>query len=300
MPFGPIASQASTGQGGLRFPFAFYPESLMQIIQQKSPPAITPPLVPPGAIPEPAPAPVPAPAPAEPQPLQGSMMPGAPIQAPIPASTGNIVTSTENLDPEKTGQIRTSESMLTSLNPVQMGAGIIGGIAGVLQQNAAMKRMEEAYNRDAYGGLSNVREQMQNVSPEATRRATQAQLSTAQGAAVSNAMNMAAGKVAQQGGVAIGGQAQRVQDVAAMAAAAPFAQQMAQAEQSYLQNQQQKLAQLEGVNNSIANLSNHVSYLQEQRRNPLLGLLEGTLAGATGGSQLKSLIDNSAGLVAGR
>lgn len=177
----------------------------------------------------------------------------------------------------------------TALNVVGTGVGLASGL---FQKDAKQKRIEEEYNKKAYGSLQNAQEANKQMSPEATRRAQLGQLSEAKEGAVDNALNMAAGQVASTGGGVINGKAGLAGVSAATAAATPYAQQGAAIEGQKLQNEQAIVARDESLGNSIASLSNHVSYLQEQARNPLKAALEGSLAGATAAGAMGDLLNN--------
>jgi hypothetical protein len=173
--------------------------------------------------------------------------------------------------------------------------GIAGALSGMAAKNAQLKRVEEDYTKRAYGTLENALEQNRNLNPEATRQAAAQTLSTGLSAAQDNAANMVAGQVANQGGGVIGGQAGVAGASAVQAASTPYLQQMASLQGQKLQAEQQQVAQTESIGNSIGNLSNQISYLQEQKANPLKSILEGAVAGVTGGGSIANILEPELG-----
>lgn len=182
--------------------------------------------------------------------------------------------------------------MIDPFSLLNIGSSVVGGLSGVLGGGTKNKRIEEEYNRKAYGTLQNAQEANRQKSPEAIRRAQLGQLEGTKNAAVDQALNAATAQTANTGGGVINGQAGLAGVSAATAAATPYAQQAAAIEGQKFANESQKVAQEESLGANIASLSNHVSYLQEQARNPLKAALEGTLAGATAGGAIGDILNN--------
>lgn len=180
---------------------------------------------------------------------------------------------------------------MSPLDLLNIGGGLVGGISGALGGGTDLRRIEEEYNRRAYGGLMNQQDKNNARNPEATRRAALLQLSRSRTAATQEAASAAAGQVAGQGDVVNAAKTATAVGSAVTAAGAPMDAQAAQVEAQKAQEESQQIAQGESISNSIANLSNHVSYLNQQKRNPLKSILEGTLAGITAGHEAGKILD---------
>lgn len=167
---------------------------------------------------------------------------------------------------------------------------LVGALAGANQKSPEQIRMEEEYNRKAYGQLGRMQEANQMLSPEAAARSARAAVTGTRDAAVSAALDSAAAGMANQGGVSIGGDASALS--AAQAAAAPYAQQEASIAQNQMSQEMAKVGQGVDIGNSIASLSNHVSYMNQQQQNPILNALSGMLGGANAGAGIMGLLDD--------
>lgn len=170
------------------------------------------------------------------------------------------------------------------MQALQLGGGVIGAF-GALQNARQKERIEEQYNRDAYGGLQKTRDLLQNANPMATRAAALSQLNDAQ----SSAMNMVAN---QAGGNAVGGASGDVtaaninavkNSQALGGVAAQFGAQKAGIEQQAYADTMQKGAQLTSTNQQISDLSQKVNY-SYQNKPTLLQALAGGLMGIGGGT----------------
>jgi len=180
---------------------------------------------------------------------------------------------------------------MSPLDLLNVAGGLVGGISGALGGGTDLRRIEEEYNRRAYGGLMNQQDKNNARNPEATRRAALLQLSRSRTAATQQAASAAAGQAATGGDVVNGAKTQTLVGSAVTAAGAPIDAQAAQVEAQKAQDEAQQINQGESISNSIAGLSNHVSYLNQQKRNPLKSILEGTLAGLTAGHQAGKILD---------
>lgn len=191
--------------------------------------------------------------------------------------------------------------MLDPFSLFQLGTtavGVIGGLTG--SKRNEQKRIEEEYNRKANAKLETAYDANAALSPGATARAAKQGVSSAQQAAVGSAMNAAAGNAASSGDFSNAMGAGIAGSQAAQAASAPFAAQMAGIEQQRMAQEQQKVGTMADIANSQANLSNHVSYVNEQNQaNPWLNALEGAVGGANAGNTLYSGLFNSLGSLMG-
>lgn len=171
---------------------------------------------------------------------------------------------------------------------VGAGLGILQNFIG--QGKSQRERIEEQYNTDAYGRLLRADEANQALSPMATARAQQQQISRTMGAAQGAALNAVAGGA----GDFSNAQGQGVQaSQAAMAASAPYSQAMADTLGQAQQAQQQKIQQSESLGRSIADLSNQVSYVTDQQANPAGNILQGILGGVNAASNIYGLMNNA-------
>lgn len=171
---------------------------------------------------------------------------------------------------------------------VGAGLGILQNFIG--QGKSQRERIEEQYNTDAYGRLLRADEANQALSPMATARAQQQQISRTMGAAQGAALNAVAGGA----GDFSNAQGQGVQaSQAAMAASAPYSQAMADTFGQAQQAQQQKIQQSESLGRSIADLSNQVSYVTDQQANPAGNILQGVLGGVNAASNIYGLMNNA-------
>jgi hypothetical protein len=174
-------------------------------------------------------------------------------------------------------------------------AGVGAGL-GILQQfmgqgKTQRQRIEEQYNTDAYGRLLRADEANQALSPMATARAQQQQISRGMGAAQGAALNAVAGGSGDFANAT--GQGIKASQ-AAMAASAPYSQAMADTYGQAQQAQQQKIQQSESLGRSIADLSNQVSYVNEQKANPFGNILQGILGGVNTATNIYSLMNQAA------
>jgi hypothetical protein len=180
-------------------------------------------------------------------------------------------------------------------------AGIGAGL-GILQQfmgqgKTQRQRIEEQYNTDAYGRLLRADEANQALSPMATARAQQQQISRGMGAAQGAALNAVAGGSGDFANAT--GQGIKASQ-AAMAASAPYSQAMADTFGQAQQAQQQKIQQSESLGRSIADLSNQVSYVNEQQANPMGNILQGILGGVNTATNIYSLMNQGDPTAAGQ
>ena len=171
---------------------------------------------------------------------------------------------------------------------VGAGLGLLQNFIG--QGKSQRQRIEEQYNTDAYGRLLRADEANQALSPMATARAQQQELSRGMGAAQGAALNAIAGGA----GDFSNAQGQGIKgSQAAMAASAPYSQAMAGALGQAQQAQQQKIQQSESLGRSIADLSNQVSYVNDQNRNPMGNILQGILGGVNTATNIYGLLNQS-------
>ena len=180
-------------------------------------------------------------------------------------------------------------------------AGIGAGL-GILQQfmgqgKTQRQRIEEQYNTDAYGRLLRADEANQALSPMATARAQQQQISRGMGAAQGAALNAVAGGSGDFANAT--GQGIKASQ-AAMAASAPYSQAMADTFGQAQQAQQQKIQQSESLGRSIADLSSNVSYVNEQQANPFGNILQGILGGVNTATNIYSLMNQGDPTAAGQ
>jgi hypothetical protein len=180
-------------------------------------------------------------------------------------------------------------------------AGLGAGM-GVLQQfmgqgKTQRQRIEEQYNTDAYGRLLRADEANQALSPMATARAQQQQISRGMGAAQGAALNTIAGGSGDFANAT--GQGIKASQ-AAMAASAPYSQAMSDTLGQAQQAQQQKIQQSESLGRSIADLSSNVSYVNEQKRNPFGNILQGILGGVNTATNIYSLMNQGDPTAAGQ
>jgi hypothetical protein len=173
-------------------------------------------------------------------------------------------------------------------------AGLGAGL-GILQQfmgqgKTQRQRIEEQYNTDAYGRLLRADEANQALSPMATARAQQQQISRGMGAAQGAALNAVAGGSGDFANAT--GQGIKASQ-AAMAASAPYSQAMADTLGQAQQAQQQKIQQSESLGRSIADLSSQVSYVNEQQANPMGNILQGILGGVNTATNIYSLMNQA-------
>lgn len=173
-------------------------------------------------------------------------------------------------------------------------AGVGAGL-GILQQfmgqgKTQRQRIEEQYNTDAYGRLLRADEANQALSPMATARAQQQQISRGMGAAQGAALNAVAGGSGDFANAT--GQGIKASQ-AAMAASAPYSQAMADTYGQAQQAQQQKIQQSESLGRSIADLSSNVSYVNEQKANPFGNILQGILGGVNTATNIYSLMNQA-------
>ena len=171
---------------------------------------------------------------------------------------------------------------------VGAGLGILQNFIG--QGKTQRQRIEEQYNTDAYGRLLRADEANQALSPMATARAQQQQISRGMGAAQGAALNAVAGGAGDFSNV----QGQGVKaSQAAMAASAPYSQAMADTFGQAQQAQQQKIQQSESLGRSIADLSNQVAYVTDQQRNPAGNILQGILGGVNAATNIYALMNKA-------
>lgn len=171
---------------------------------------------------------------------------------------------------------------------VGAGLGLLQNFIG--QGKSQRQRIEEQYNTDAYGRLLRADEANQALSPMATARAQQQELSRGMGAAQGAALNALAGGAGDFSNV----QGQGIKgSQAAMAASAPYSQAMAGALGQAQQAQQQKIQQSESLGRSIADLSNQVSYVNDQSRNPMGNILQGIIGGVNTATNIYGLLNQS-------
>ena len=171
---------------------------------------------------------------------------------------------------------------------VGAGLGLLQNFIG--QGKSQRQRIEEQYNTDAYGRLLRADEANQALSPMATARAQQQQISRTMGAAQGAALNAVAGGA----GDFSNAQGQGIKgSQAAMAASAPYSQAMADTLGQAQQAQQQKIQQSESLGRSIADLSNQVSYVTDQQANPAGNILQGILGGVNAASNIYGLMNNA-------
>ena len=171
---------------------------------------------------------------------------------------------------------------------VGAGLGLLPNFIG--QGKSQRQRIEEQYNTDAYGRLLRADEANQALSPMATARAQQQQISRGMGAAQGAALNAVAGGAGDFSNV----QGQGVKaSQAAMAASAPYSQAMADTFGQAQQAQQQKIQQSESLGRSIADLTSNVSYVTDQQANPAGNILQGILGGVNAASNIYGLMNNA-------
>lgn len=185
--------------------------------------------------------------------------------------------------------------LLTPGGIIGGGMGILGLLGGLFDQGPSRERIEEEYNRAANAKLNTNYEAINALSPQANATAAMQGVTRSQNAAVGQALNATMGNMASSGdftngmGRAAGGMQ------AAQAAAAPFAQQAAGIQQNAMSQQLQKQNQITDVANSQASLSNHVSYLTQQSKNPIMQALRGLQGGANAGANIFALLNNAYG-----
>lgn len=179
-----------------------------------------------------------------------------------------------------------------------MLAQMIGAGAGALisgynafqqaKQKRELMRIEEDYNRKAAAGLYKNAEANQNLSPQAAAQQQRQDVNATMSAATGAALNAAAGQSASSGDFGNAQGAGIAMSQASQAAAAPYAQQLSQISQNAYQGQQDKIRQAESINNSIANLSEHVNYLDRESSqiNPWGDALQAGFSALVGGGNL--------------
>ncbi len=176
----------------------------------------------------------------------------------------------------------------TLLSLIGAGGGLLGGI---LNPGNERQRIEEEYNRKAYGQLLRALEANQNLNPAATARAAIGEVSSVQDSAIQNALNGAIGSAQTTTGDAIATQAGIRGSVAAQAAGAPFAQARAGIRQNQLTQEMQKIDQARSIGDEISALTGGVTYDTNQPQNRILNALEGALGGLNAGTNADALLD---------
>lgn len=180
------------------------------------------------------------------------------------------------------------------LQALQMGLGVAGAF-GAMQKQKEQQRIEEEYNRKAYAGLLKTQDMAQNLNPQASANAAMAHVSDAQTQAMNQAANVGAGQAAASGngGDVNMGQIASLKAAAPMGAvAAQFGGQKAQIEQNAMNEQQQKVSQMGDVNSRIAQLSQNVNYVT-QNKPTILSAITGGLAGINAATDAARLVEGT-------
>lgn len=186
------------------------------------------------------------------------------------------------------------------LSMITGAVGALGGILGEIdraKRATTLKRMEEDYTRMGAAGMMRDREQNQMVNPQAAAQQQLQAVNAAQANATGAALNQAAGAGASSGDFG-NNMAQAIRgSTAANAAAAPFAQQTSQIMQNAQNQELQKQQQSLNINQGIADLSDKISYLEQQDTSPNIGNalisgLTGAFGGANMGNSLGGLLTN--------
>lgn len=170
------------------------------------------------------------------------------------------------------------------------GLGIAQGLFG--SRKTERQRIEEDYNRRAAGMLDKAETGLNNINPQASARMAEQGVTQGMQASIATAADAAAGNMASSGdfsnpmGEAIAGA------TATQAAAAPFTQQIAGIRSQIPQQEMQKQDMQRQLAADKAQLSNHVSYVTQEKANPFGGILSGLVGGVNMGSNLYALMNS--------
>lgn len=189
---------------------------------------------------------------------------------------------------------------LSFLNSIIPGAdvltgGLIGALGGFLNKGNALgntgygvNRLEDPITTRALAQMDVNRDRMMNQNPEAQRKMTEGRLMGNQAAAMAAGLGASAGMNANAnlGGDAAMPMAGALRNnAAAMTAAAPYAQAMAQNDQAAMQNRMAQDQSLQQLSNEYGNQAAHVNLIAASNAQPndlssrirrsLLGLNEG-------------------------
>lgn len=171
------------------------------------------------------------------------------------------------------------------------GAGLLGAISGLMGGNKQVRR-EEKYNPMASKMIRDAEARNQQINPMATAQRSRQDVNSVMQGAIGNAANMAAGQTASSGEFGAPMASAIAGSQATQAAAAPFAGQLADINQQVDQTRLNQVNASTNNANSMASLSNHVTYENQIGDNPLLNLLKGLQGGTNAGINILSLLNS--------
>lgn len=174
----------------------------------------------------------------------------------------------------------------------------VGGIGAAMsaysraKQAIEQKRIQEEFTTKAAADLARATEANANLSPAATAQRSRQDVNATMSGAIGAAANAAAGQSASSGdfGNAQGNAAAMTQST--MAAASPYAQQLAGINQSQYQAQADKVMQAKELADSTGQLSNQINYIMKDKENinPLGDALVAGIGGMLGGANTGGIL----------